>query len=244
MKRSLGLAAVAAAALASAAVAVAHGVDGKASRTVAGTFTATSVSRLQTHTCTTSDGKTITTTTGTYSGTSQGDADLTGNATINARSTINTTDGIGLVSGTLRVDASPGRDTVTTFNSVYSGGQIAGLAVGHAHAPAAALVANVSAAFAAASGFTNGKIGASAGGSAVETASVRCNQVKVVKERSDATGVVSLVSPTSITVAGLTCAVPPELQSKVAQVSQNSRASIHCRLVNGTNTLASIERRP
>jgi hypothetical protein len=72
---------------------------------------------------------------------------------------------------------------------------------------------------------------------------VRCSQVKVVKERSDANGVVSAVSSSSITVAGLTCAVPPELQSKVAQVSQGSRASIHCRLVNGTNTLVSIERK-
>jgi hypothetical protein len=67
--------------------------------------------------------------------------------------------------------------------------------------------------------------------------------VKAVKERSDATGLVSAVSPTSITVAGLTCAVPQELQSRVAQVSQNSRATIHCRLVNGANTLVGVERK-
>jgi hypothetical protein len=237
------LAIAVAAALAATAAAVAHAVTGRASHTVAGTFAATAASRIQSHTCTTADGKTITTTTGTYTGTASGDPDLTGAATITARSTINSTDGIGIVSGTLRIDPGSGRRTVTSFNSVYSGGQIAGLAVGRAHAPAADLVANVSASFSASGGFTDGKIGGSVGGAAVEVAGVRCSRVQVVHERSDASGVVSTVSSTSITVAGLTCAVPSNLQARVARFAQGSHAAIRCRLENGANTLVGIERR-
>lgn len=243
MKRTLVGAAVAAAALGAAGMAVAHGVEGgKSVKAVSGTFTATSVSRVTQRTCTTSDGKTVVTTDGTYTGTSAGDADLAGPATLRARSTINTTDNVGVVSGTLRVDV-PGRDTTAQLTGVYSGGHVAGLAVGHAHSPAAQLVANVSADFTATGGFTNGKLGGTAGGAAVELAPAGCKAAKVVKERSEARGNVSAVSSTSITVAGLTCAVPASLQSKVAGIAVNSRTEIHCRLLNGVNTLTSVERR-
>src|SRR5262249_4011211 len=64
---------------------------------VAATFAAGTVGQSQTRTCTTSDGKTIATTNATYTGTASGDPDLTGNVTFNVNSTINTTDGIGVV---------------------------------------------------------------------------------------------------------------------------------------------------
>ena len=116
---------------------------------MSGTFAATSASKVQTRTCTTTDGKTLVTTNVVYTGTASGDADLTGAATLRAHSTINPTDNIGVVSGTLRIDVASGRDTQAQFDAVFSGGQIAGLAVGHAHAPAARLVANLSAGFTA-----------------------------------------------------------------------------------------------
>jgi hypothetical protein len=243
MKRTLAVATATAAALASAGIAVAHGVDGgKSAKAVAGGFTATTASRVTQRTCTTADNKTVVTTDGTYTGAATGDADLTGPVTIHARSTINTTDNVGVVSGTLRIDV-PNRDTNAQFTAVYSGGQAVGLAVGHAHSPSAQLVANVSAGFSATGGFTNGKLGGAAGGSAAELAPTGCTSAKTTHEKSEARGTVSAVSSTSITVAGLTCSVPANLQSKLTGVTVNSRAEIHCQLVNGVNTLTSLERR-
>jgi hypothetical protein len=243
MRRTLAVAAAAAATLVSAGIAVAHGVDGgKSARSVSAGFAATTATRVTTKTCTTADNKTVVTTDGTYTGASTGDADLTGPATLHARSVINTTDNVGVVSGSLLIDV-PDRDTTAEFTAVYGGGQIAGLAVGRAHSPNAQLIANLSAGFTATGGFTAGKLGGTAGGGAVEIAPAGCTSTKTVQERSEARGTVSAVSSTSITVAGLTCAVPSALQSKVAGVTVNSRAEIHCQLVGGVNTLTSLERR-
>jgi hypothetical protein len=241
MKLTLALAAVTVAAFGAAGLAVAKGLnDSRTAHAVGGTFAATTASRVETRTCTTDDGKTLVTTTGTYTGASSGDADLTGAATLRTRSAINTTDDVGVVNGTLRIDVASGRDTVAGFDSVYTGGKLAGLASGRAHQPAARLVANVSAGFSPTGGFTDGKIGSSTGGAAVELAPGRCRVQATVKERSEARGIVSAVSAGSITVAGLTCAVPAELQSRLNGVAVNSRAEIHCRLQNGANTLTSI----
>jgi hypothetical protein len=243
MKRTLAIATAAAAALVSAGMAVAHGVDGgKSVKAVSGTFTATTASRVTQRTCTTSDNKTIVVTDGTYSGTASGDPDLTGPVTLHARSTINTTDNVGVVTGSLRIDFSD-RDTAAEFTGVYSGGQLGGLAVGRVHSPSAQLVANLSAGFSATGGFTSGKLGGAAGGAAVETTPANCQSTKTVQERSQASGTVSAVSSTSITVAGLTCAVPASLQAKLTGITVNSRAEIHCQLVSGTNTLTSVSQR-
>ena len=127
---------------------------------------------------------------------------------------------------------------------MYSGGQIAGLATGHAHEPAARLVANLSAGFTGSGGFTNGKLGGgTAGGAAVETGPGRCQSTKTVKESSEAKGLVTAVSSTSITVAGLTCAVPASLQAKVATLTTGSHAEIKCSLVSGVNTLTRVEKK-
>jgi len=181
-------------------------------------------------------------TNGLYTGTATGDADLTGNATVRASSLINTTDNIGVVSGTLKIDVASGRNTQAQFNAVYSGGAIAGLATGHAHEPAARLVANLSAGFTGSGGFTSGKIGGgTAGGAAVELGPGKCQSTKPVKEQSEAKGIISAVSSSSITVAGLTCAVPANLQAKVAGLAVNGRAEIKCSLINAVNTLTRVE---
>lgn len=242
MKRTLTLAVLVVAALAAASIAVARGLnDTKNARAVTGTFTATTASHVNTKTCTTSDNKALVVTDGTYTGTASGDPDLTGNATLRAHSVINTTDGIGLVTGTLKIDVA-GRDTQAQFNTVYSGGSLAGLAVGHAHGPGAQLVANLSATFSSTGGFTNGKLGGSTGGAAVEMAPGNCHPMRTIKEHSTARGTVSANTGSSITVAGLTCSVPSALQSKVGTFPTGSRAEIRCTLVSGTNTLDRISR--
>jgi hypothetical protein len=242
MKRTLTLAALVVAALAAASIAVARGLnDTKNARAVTGTFTATTASHVTTRTCTTSDNKALVVTDGVYTGPASGDADLTGNATVRAHSVINTTDGIGRVTGTLKIDVS-GRDTQAQFDTVYSGGSIAGLAVGHAHDPAARLIANLSAGFTSTGGFTEGKLGGSTGGAAVEMTPGTCRPTRTIKEHSAARGTVSANSGSSITVAGLTCSVPSTLQSKVGKFPMGSRAEIRCTLVSGANTLDAISR--
>jgi hypothetical protein len=224
MKRTLVLASIAVVALVAAGIAVGHGIDGtKNVKEVAGTFTATTVSKLDTRTCTTSDGKTLVTTNGTYAGPASGDADLTGPVTIRAHSTVNTTDGVGVVWGTLRVGVAGG-DTEARFDAVLKGSQLAGLASGRAHEPSARLIANLSSTFNPTTGFANGKLG---GGTAVapQSSSARARaRVRVGQETSRAEGTVTAVSSTSITVAGAPRAPCRNLRSLVAALTVGARA--------------------
>ncbi|NUR75329.1 MAG: hypothetical protein HOQ28_03455 [Thermoleophilia bacterium] len=244
--RRLSLAAVVLVALVASSYAVAHGIEGaKSAKAVAGTFTATA-SSVSTRTCTTSDGKTIVVTDGRYTGAATGDPDLTGAITLRARSTVNTTDGVGVVNGRFRIDVASARDTEAGFSTVYDHGNIAGLAAGRAHDPSAKLIANMSAGFVAATGFTGGKIGGgTAPGSAVElSAAGGCKPAQQNAEKSEARGAISALSTTSITVAFLTCAIPADKSADVnAKFKQGDMAEIHCAVVNGQNTLTRIEKK-
>ena len=221
--------------------AVADGIGGaKTATAVAGTFAATGTS-TSSRTCTTTDGKTLVVTDGKYTGTASGSPDLTGAVTLRAHSVINTTDSVGVVSGSLRIDQS-GRDTEADYSAVYDNGAIAGLASGRGHGPSARLLANVSATFSAASGFTGGKLGGgTTGGSAVELGATSCKPSRPTKEKSEAHGTISALSASSITVAGLTCAIPAEKSSDVnAKFKTGDTAQIRCSLVDTVNTLTDI----
>ena len=208
---------------------------------VAGTFTATGAS-TSSRTCTTSSNKTIVVTDGKYTGTATGDPDLTGPITLRARSVINTTDNIGVVSGSLKIGQTSGGNTSANYSAVYDHGAIAGLAIGRAHGPSAGLVANLSATFSAASGFTGGKLGGgTSGGSAVEVGNGSCKSSRPTPEKSEAHGTISDLSATSITVAGLTCTIPTDKSAAVnSAYKKNDVARIRCSLVSGVNTLTDI----
>ena len=230
------------AALVATSYAVADGIEGaKSANAVAGTFTASGVN-TSSRTCTTADGKTVVVTDGKYTGAATGDADLTGNITLRARSIINTTDNVGVVSGQFSIDTT-GRDTRGAYSAVYDHGNIAGLAMGRAHDPSVALVANLSAGFNAATGFTSGKLGGgTSGGLAVELGGKGCRPTQQNHEKSEARGTISALSSTSITVAGLTCAIPSDKSADVnAKFKQGDAAEIHCAFANNQNTLTSIE---
>jgi hypothetical protein len=248
MKRTLILASAALVALVATGFAVAHGIDGtKSAKLVSGTFATGTPSQFKTRSCTTSDGKTLVATEGVYTGTATGatagNTDLTGPITLRARSLINSTDGVGVVSGTLRIDVASGGDTVAHFDTVYSAGQIAGLASGHAQDRHVKLLGNLSSAFNSSStgGFSSGKLGGTSGGAAVELGPGKCEPSKAAKETSEARGNVT-ASGTSITVASLTCTVPASLQAKVLSLV-GMRAEIHCSLVGGVNTLVKLEKK-
>jgi hypothetical protein len=240
--RKLTFAAVVLIALVATSYAVANGIEGaKSAKSVAGTFDATGTS-TSTRTCTTTDGKTIVVTDGKYTGVAAGDPDLTGPITLRARSVINTTDNVGTVDGRFSIDVANGKNTEASYSAVYDKGAIAGLAVGKAHQPNAKLIANLSATFSATSGFSGAKLGGgTSGGSAVEVAAGGCKPSRTTAEKSEAHGTVSALSTTSITVAGLTCAIPADKSADVnAKYKTGDTAQIHCSLVSGTNTLTSI----
>jgi hypothetical protein len=240
--RKVTFAAVVLVALVATSFAVAHGIEGaKSAKSVAATFTAAG-SSTSTRTCTTTDGKTIVVTDGKYTGAAAGDPDLTGAITLRARSVINTTDNVGTVDGRLAIDAS-GKNTEAAFSAVYDHGAIAGLAAGKARESKNKVIANLSATFSAASGFTAGKLGGgTAGGGAVEVSSGGCKSAGTPSEKSSARGTISALSTTSITVAGLTCALPTALSAGVnAKFKTTDSVTIDCALVSGTNTLTKIE---
>jgi hypothetical protein len=159
MQRLIWLALAAAAALVVTGLAIAHGGGGKATTSVAATFSAAPAAGNKTRSCATDDG-TFEVTSGVYRGTStSSDPDLQGALRIRAHAVINTTKGLGWITGRLAVDVAEGPDTVAAFRLVYEGGKVHGLATGHVHRPWAALLANVSATFSPSAGFGDGKVG-------------------------------------------------------------------------------------
>jgi hypothetical protein len=243
--RKLTFAAVVIVALVATSFAVAHGIEGaKSAKAVAGTFSATGTS-TSSKTCTTTDGKTIVVTDGKYTGVAAGDPDLTGPITLRARSVVNTTDNVGTVDGRFSIDVANGRNTDAVYSAVYDHGAIAGLAVGKAHQPNSKLIANLSATFSAASGFTGAKLGGgTSGGSAVELGAGSCKPAHTTAERSEAHGVVTALSTTSITVANVTCTIPAEKSADVnAKLKVGDTAEIRCSVVSGTSTLTRYEKK-
>lgn len=232
------------AALAAASVAVADGIEGaKTARAVSATFSATA-GTVTSRTCTTSDNKTIVVTDGRYTGTASGDPDLTGNLALRARSVVDTTDGVGVVEGQLGIDAA-GKDTRAAFSAVYDHGTVVGLAVGRAHDSNARLVAAVSATFTPGTSFSGGRIGGgTAGGSAVLVGPGSCRPQRSHPEHSAAVGAISTLTATSITVANLTCSLPPDRAADIAaKFHTGERVVIRCDVSGGQGTLTGIARR-
>ncbi len=237
--KKLTIAAIVIVALACAGIAVARNVDAGAQSATAvdATFAATSVKVADTHTCTTSTGKTIASTKATYTGTASGSPDLTGTASIAARSAIDTTDGLGVVSGTLKIGK-----TEAHFSAVYDHGALAGTASGHGATPHVHLLANVSATFGTTTGFTGGKIGGTSGGSAVELGPGGCDGAKSPQKTVNADGSITAVTAGSITVGHLTCTVPTSLAVTVAtSYPVGTRVQIRCSNVAGVKTLVTID---
>jgi hypothetical protein len=217
--------------------AVAHGIEGaKSADPVTASFNATAA-KTSSWTCTTSDGRTITVTNGRYTGVASGG--LAGPITVSARSVIDGKTNLGAVDGRMTIDV-PGRNVAANFSAVYDGGTIAGLAVGRSHGPGSRLLANFSSGFSAASGFTSGMIGkGAAGGSAVELTPGACKPARQTSQHSEAHGTIS-VNGNQVTVAGLTCTIPPQLTDAVSKFKPGDVVEIRCALQANVNTLTRI----
>jgi len=231
-------------ALVATSYAVAHGIEGaKTAKAVTGGFDATAAN-TSSRTCTTADGKTLVVTDGKYTGQATGDPTLTGPITLRARSVINTTDDVGVVQGRFRIDVSASRDTEAAFAAVYDHGNLGGLAAGKVHGTDARLLANLSSGFTAGKEFKGAKLGGTSGGSAVELGPGSCRPAQPNAEHSEARGTISQLTANLITVAGLTCAIPPDKSADVnAKFKNGDRVAIRCAFTGGQNTLTRIERR-
>jgi hypothetical protein len=223
--------------LVGAGIAVAHDNNGKSIKQVSAAFTAGTASNVRTDTCTASDG-TYTTTHGRWTGAATGD--LSGTATIDAEIVTNPA-GDGTVSGRLRIDGTD--HTVAQFDAVIgAGGNLAGLAEGHGSAPWNKLIANLSANWTAAAGFTGGKLGGgTTGGNAVVVSSGGCRPVKPPKpETIQLKGAVTIGAGT-VTVAGVACTVPSTLATDVAKLTNGDHVDLTCTVSGGVNTLSHVE---
>src|SRR5262249_30521684 len=183
-----------------------HGFDSKAVKQVSATFSATTASNLRTSTCTGADG-TYAKSVANYSGNAMSsEPSLNGTARITAASFVNTTTGVGTVSGNATIDTSTGH-TSFNFEGVLTHGSLVGLAEGHSRRDDVKLLANISADYSAAGGFGSGKIGGAANGDAVLITPGGCHPPKAPPppkpERVKASGAITAVptaSPGSITV--------------------------------------------
>jgi hypothetical protein len=151
----LGVVAIAAVALASAAFA-AHSL--LSTKSVSATFTATPSAQNKTSTCKGSDGD-YTRIRGSYSGTStSSEARLAGAITIKGESFVNKTTGLGWMKGSVRIDTASDEDTKANFTGVIASGQLNGFLNGRVHDASGNLLGGLNATFGA-TGITGGSIG-------------------------------------------------------------------------------------
>lgn len=130
----------------------------QATQQATATFSAATVSRSQSSTCTSADG-TYQETNATYAGTaSSSDARLNGPFRIRAHSVVNTTTGLGFVQGDFRIDGSTG-GAHGDLHATVTGGNLAGALSGDTNGPSGKLLATVAATFSQANGFSSGTIG-------------------------------------------------------------------------------------
>jgi hypothetical protein len=154
----------------------------KGTSTVAATFTAAAASNVATQTCTGSDGV-YQITKGDYTGTSVStDPRLNGALKIHAKSVLNTTKGLGFVAAKLEIrNPASGAMAKGSLIAVNTAGQLRGFIRGKVKKPEAKLLANFSATFTGATGFTAGKLGAGASNDSAIVFSGACAGAKPKK---------------------------------------------------------------
>lgn len=169
---------VAGVALVAAGMAAAHSQWTQSTQAASADFTATSVSQTRSNTCTGSDG-TYQDTTATYTGTAtSGNSPLNGPLEIRAHSVVNTTEGLGWMDGSFRVQSGVN----ASFHAAIANGNVVGLATAGSSHGNGKLLASLSSAFTQTGGFTSGKLGSgTATGAGVLFTQGSCTKVKQTK---------------------------------------------------------------
>jgi len=144
--------------LVAAGVALAHDGGPGTMQSVSAGFDATTVSNLESRTCTGGDGS-YTMTKATYTGAATSDdARLNGTVTVKAHTLYNTTTNLGVVDGKFRVEGTSGRSE-GHFRAVDNNGTLTGWTDGHVGDPHAKLLGTLAATFDPATGFQGAQLG-------------------------------------------------------------------------------------
>jgi hypothetical protein len=235
------------AALAAAGVAVAVKTS-TGTNLVASSFTATTVERYSSRTCTGPDGQ-YEVVDATYSGNAtSSEPGLAGTARVRIRSAYNTTKNVGWASGSLSFSNGGDRGALG-FDAVNASGKLTGFVRGRVGQPAAELLGSFSADYSK-SGLQNGQIGG--GGSAPNVAVLAtklCRGGPPNKSvKLTVKGVVDTLAADSITVkpndgsTSQTCAIRPGSPS-TAHVAKGDHVEMTCQTIGGTLTLVRLKKR-
>lgn len=251
MRRTIVIALVAAVALTTAGIAVATLGPSGVSATTA-TFSAAR-SHGETRTCT-GNGSTYEITRGRYVGTidfAEPNNELDGPLTIDARSVLNTTTGIGYVDAWVR-----GRDGDRTVRGRLVGtldgsGKVDGFFQGRASHRSGVLLGAVSATFTAAGGFADGRLGNGTTSLPAVLVGKPCTSTKPagIAVRLLVRGDVAAIAPDAITVnprdgsPAQSCKLKAGVSPSTAGIAVGSKVEIRCGLVQGEMTLLKLKSR-
>jgi len=247
MRRITIVALTCGAALAAAGIAVAVKAS-TGTNLVASSFTATTVERYNSRTCTGPDGQyEVVDATYRGSGTSS-EPSLAGTVRIRIRSAYNTTKNVGWANGSLSFSNGADRGALG-FDAVDANGKLTGFVRGRVGQPAAALLGSFTADYSK-NGLQNGQIG---GGGAEPNIAVLATKLcsggppsKSVK--LTVKGIVDALAPDSITVkpddgsTSQTCAIKPGSPS-IAHVTKGDHVEMTCQTLGGTLTLVRLKKR-
>ena len=241
------------AAIAVAAVYTASGVS-----TTTATFSTDKVSPVRSASCTGTDGKAFTITHGHYTGTATFTAaagELSGPLKIDARTTYSTTDGLGYVEGSFRVQDSrhdPNR-LGGRFTATLKGSQLVGFLTASARGHHARVLGNLSATFVPATGFTAGAVGSTSSTAVLAVVAGRTcpkpkpapkPQVRGVDGKVSAVGDGSVGSTITIARRGLLTATCTRDATSPATtgIAVGTKLAMKCELIGTTWTLRMIHK--
>ena len=246
MRRPIILATAAAAALVVSGIAIAT-LRSTGTEQVSATFSAPTVVRSNTHTCTGADG-TYEFTHAVYSGiaTSANDA-LAGPIEIRVVSVYNTTEKLGWVDGWYRVH-NDDRRLHGRFSAVNTNGTLDGFLNGRVNMRYANLLGGFTAGYTRDGGFTSGQLGTGSATNAALLVGRPCVPRADSAVRLLVRGQVESLSSSSISVkpndgsATQTCAITPKSPSTNG-VAAGDKVEMGCATLDGTMTLVKLHKR-
>lgn len=248
MRKTIVLTAAGLAALVATGLAVAHGIKATGVKAVSASFSAPTVSRAETRTCTGADG-TYELTKATYTGTAtSSEPALNGPIRLKVHSVYNTTTKLGTVAGELKVRDDDGR-VRARFWAVNSNGTLDGFVLGNGGHGPNGLLGSLTAAWSATAGFSSGALGSGSGANLAVLAGHACAGKEAKPSvRLSVRGKVESISSSSIAVkpfdgtATQTCAITGASGS-TSGIEAGDTVEMTCIKVGDTFVLAKVRER-